>query len=171
MSILRADLNTDLRKMDKQTGQTETQESPTSKIEGQTDIVADTHTQEEGQTKTQKSLPLHKAGRPPRNTSEPQKWTIKGVDRDTRAVIQKAASRTGKPLGRWFNEDLREFAQSQIKKGNAIAVKQEDLVINLLDKLRTELKTEQSEEIKSLRLAIESRPASLWEWLTGKKKS
>jgi hypothetical protein len=155
--------------MDEKTGQTETQKSPTSKIEGQTDIVADKHTQEEGQTKIEKSQPINKGGRPPRNTSEPEKWTIKGVDRDTRAIIQKAASRAGKPLGRWFNEELREFAQSQIKKGNAVPAKQEDLVIDLFDKLRTELKTEQSEELKSLRQAIESRPASFWEWITKKK--
>ncbi|MDO1451802.1 hypothetical protein Q0590_36345 [Rhodocytophaga aerolata] len=157
--------------MDEKTGQTETQKSPTLKSEGQIDLAAEKYTQHEGQTKTEKSPPVNKGGRPPRNIPQPEKWTIKGIDRDTRAIIQKAASRAGKPLGRWFNEDLREFAQSQIKKGNAVPAKQEDLVTGLFDKLRTELKAEQSEELKSLRLAIENRPATFWEWLSGKKKS
>ena len=46
--------------------------------------------------------------------SNPVTWSIRGVERDTRAVIEKAAERTGKTIGQYINEDVRSFAQGQL---------------------------------------------------------
>ncbi|ADB42965.1 hypothetical protein [Spirosoma linguale] len=44
----------------------------------------------------------------------PVTWSIRGVERDTRSVIEKAAERVGKTIGQYINEDFRSFAQSQL---------------------------------------------------------
>ena len=44
----------------------------------------------------------------------PVTWSIRGVERDTRLVIEKAAERTGKTIGQYVNEDVRSFCQSQL---------------------------------------------------------
>lgn len=44
----------------------------------------------------------------------PVTWSIRKVERDTRAVIEKAADRAGKTLGQYINEDVRNFAQGQL---------------------------------------------------------
>ena len=44
----------------------------------------------------------------------PVTWSIRGVERDTRAVIEKAAERAGKTLGQYVNEDIRSLVQSQL---------------------------------------------------------
>lgn len=44
----------------------------------------------------------------------PVTWSIRGVERDTRLVIEKAAERVGKTMGQYLNEDVRGFAQGQI---------------------------------------------------------
>jgi uncharacterized protein (DUF1778 family) len=46
--------------------------------------------------------------------SNPVTWSIRGVERDTRVVIEKAAERTGKTIGQYINEDVRSFAQNQL---------------------------------------------------------
>lgn len=46
--------------------------------------------------------------------SGPVTWSIRGVERETRTIIEKAASRAGKTLGQYVNEDVRSFAQSQL---------------------------------------------------------
>lgn len=46
--------------------------------------------------------------------STPVTWSIRGVERDTRAVIEKAAERAGKTIGQYVNEDVRSFAQGQL---------------------------------------------------------
>ncbi len=38
----------------------------------------------------------------------------RGVEADTRRVIEKAAERTGKTIGQYLNEDVRSFAQGQL---------------------------------------------------------
>lgn len=125
----------------------------------------------EGQPAGLKNPPPDNQGeRTPRTTPEPEKWTIRGVERDTRAVIQKAAARSNKPLDQWFNEDLREFAQAQVRKTTNAPAKPEGSVPDRFDKLKSELKAEQLEELKALRKAIETRPSSLWEWIRGKKR-
>ncbi len=50
----------------------------------------------------------------PKNQSGPVTWSIRGVERDTRSVIEKAAERVGKTIGQYINEDVRSFAQSQL---------------------------------------------------------
>ncbi len=52
--------------------------------------------------------------RPARAGSSPVTWSIRGVEADTRRVIEKAAERRGKTLGQYINEDFRSFAQSQL---------------------------------------------------------
>lgn len=46
--------------------------------------------------------------------NSPVTWSIRGVERDTRSIIEKAADRAGKTLGQYVNEDVRSFAQSQL---------------------------------------------------------
>jgi uncharacterized protein (DUF1778 family) len=50
----------------------------------------------------------------PKSQSGPVTWSIRGVERDTRSVIEKAAERAGKTIGQYINEDVRSFAQSQL---------------------------------------------------------
>ena len=47
-------------------------------------------------------------------SQSPVTWSIRGVERDTRAVIEKAAERVGKTIGQYINEDVRSFAQGQL---------------------------------------------------------
>ncbi len=46
--------------------------------------------------------------------TQPVTWSIRGVERDTRLVIEKAAERAGKTIGQYVNEDSRSFAQGQL---------------------------------------------------------
>lgn len=46
--------------------------------------------------------------------SNPVTWSIRGVERDTRAVIEKAAERAGKTIGQYVNEDIRSLVQGQL---------------------------------------------------------
>ena len=55
-----------------------------------------------------------KMGRPPRKSAAPVPWSVRGIEADTRRVIEKAAERTGKTIGQYINEDVRSFAQSQL---------------------------------------------------------
>ena len=52
-------------------------------------------------------------------------WSVRGVERETRAVIEKAADRAGKTLGQFLNDDVRGFAQGQLSQveatGQAVA--------------------------------------------------
>lgn len=41
-------------------------------------------------------------------------WSIRGVERETRAMLEKAAARANKTLGQYFNEEVRAFAQGQL---------------------------------------------------------
>lgn len=46
--------------------------------------------------------------------SAPVTWSIRGVERDTRSVVEKAAERAGKTLGQYMNEDIRSLVQGQL---------------------------------------------------------
>lgn len=48
--------------------------------------------------------------------SNPVTWSIRGVERDTRAVIEKAAERAGKTIGQYVNEDIRSLVQGQLSQ-------------------------------------------------------
>jgi len=125
--------------------------------------------QAEGQTQAQISPTSSKGGRPARQSPEPAKWTVRGVEPETRRAIEKAAERNGKTLGQFFNDELREAATNIIKKGNQPPARPEDLVIDLVEKLKIELKESQAAELQSIREAIERRPIGLREWVFGKK--
>lgn len=53
-------------------------------------------------------------GRPARGSAAPVPWSVRGVEVDTRRVIEKAAERVGKTIGQYLNEDVRGFAQGQL---------------------------------------------------------
>lgn len=61
-------------------------------------------------TSTEKPV---KMGRPPRSSAAPVPWSIRGVEPETRRVLEKAAERAGKTLGQYVNDDVRGFAQGQ----------------------------------------------------------
>jgi uncharacterized protein (DUF1778 family) len=125
--------------------------------------------QAEGQTETQISPTSSKGGRPARQTPEPPKWTVRGIEPETRRVIEKAAERMGKTLGQFFNNELREAATNILKKGNQPPARPEDLVSEQFERMKTELKDSQATELQSIREAIERRPATLREWVFGKR--
>lgn len=57
----------------------------------------------------------HKAkGGRPRKAPDTGLWAIRGVDLETRAIIEKTAQRAGKTMGQFVNEDVRSFCQSQL---------------------------------------------------------
>lgn len=58
----------------------------------------------------------NKGGRPAKVGTEPPKWTIRNVDLETRAIIEKAASKRSMTLGEFFNQEIREYCTGQIKK-------------------------------------------------------
>jgi hypothetical protein len=101
-------------------------------------------------------------------STEPAKWTIRGIEPETRLVIEKAATRSGKTLGQFFNAELREAATNVLKKGDQPPARPEDLVGDLVEKLKAELQVSQATELQSIREAIDRRPASLREWIFGK---
>ncbi|WP_240699525.1 hypothetical protein [Spirosoma sordidisoli] len=73
-----------------------------------------------------------KGGRP-RRAPDVGLWTVRGVDLETRTAIEKAAQRSGKTIGQYVNEDLRQYAQDQLKKGSQPPMRQEDIRTELDD--------------------------------------
>ena len=73
-----------------------------------------------------------KGGRP-RRAPDVGLWTVRGVDLETRTAIEKAAQRSGKTIGQFVNEDLRQYAQDQLKKGSQPPMRQEDIRTELDD--------------------------------------
>ncbi|GAB4041850.1 hypothetical protein [Spirosoma gilvum] len=43
-------------------------------------------------------------------------WAVRGVDLETRSIIEKGASRAGKTMGQYVNEDIRNMVQGQLTK-------------------------------------------------------
>ena len=77
-------------------------------------------------------LDRNKGGRP-RKAPDVTPWTVRGVDLETRTAIEKIATRNGKTIGQYMNEDVRQYAQEQLKKGNQPPIKQEDIRTELDD--------------------------------------
>jgi len=74
-------------------------------------------TEEESLTE---SKTAKKGGRPSKPASSTAvTWSVRGVERETRAVIEKAAERAGKTLGQFLNDDVRGFAQGQLSQAEA----------------------------------------------------
>ena len=66
------------------------------------------------------SKTANKGGRLPKAVSSTAvTWSVRGVERETRASIEKAAERAGKNLGQYLNDDVRSFAQSQLSQAEA----------------------------------------------------
>ncbi len=84
------------------------------------------------QTDEDAGLERNKGGRP-RKAPNVVPWTVRGVDLETRTAIEKAASRSSKTIGQYMNEDLRYYAQEQLKKGNQPPMRQEDIRTELDD--------------------------------------
>ena len=63
--------------------------------------------------KQNETKPKAKGGRP-RKAPDTGLWAIRGVDLETRAIVEKTAQRAGKTMGQFVNEDLRSFCQGQL---------------------------------------------------------
>lgn len=59
------------------------------------------------------SKPKGKGGRT-RRAPDVGIWGVRGVDLETRAIIEKAAERAGKTIGQYVNEDIRSLVQGQL---------------------------------------------------------
>ena len=57
--------------------------------------------------------PKTKGGRP-RKALGTGLWAIRGVDMETRAIVEKTAQRAGKTIGQFVNEDMRSFCLGQL---------------------------------------------------------
>ncbi len=63
--------------------------------------------------KQNETKPKAKGGRP-RKAPDTGLWAIRGVDLETRAVVEKTAQRAGKTMGQFVNEDVRSYCQGQL---------------------------------------------------------
>ena len=70
---------------------------------------------ESGVTELEQNItkPKSKGGRP-RKAPDTGLWAIRGVDIETRAIVEKTAQRAGKTIGQFVNEDVRSFCQGQL---------------------------------------------------------
>lgn len=112
--------------------QTEIDLSLTEKKPGKTKFKKSLTVENLGETETKENLPakkenLKKTGRPNRTETEPPKWTIRGVDIETRNIIDKAARKHGQTLGQFFNSSIREYCTGQIKKGEQVPASPTDI--------------------------------------------
>lgn len=121
--------------MQPESGTTETPASKTSPEEAPTTLENEGITAESSLTETNTSKTAgentelerltesktgKKSGRPPKPASSTAvTWSVRGVERETRAVIEKAAERAGKNLGQYLNDDVRGFAQGQLSQAEA----------------------------------------------------
>ena len=72
-------------------------------------------TAETAETEPEQNItkPKAKGGRP-RKAPDTGLWAIRGVDIETRAIVEKTAQRAGKTIGQFVNEDMRSFCQGQL---------------------------------------------------------
>jgi hypothetical protein len=68
--------------------------------------LSQTHDQEAPKTKG-------KGGRT-RRAPDVGLWAVRGVDLETRSIIEKGANRAGKTMGQYINEDVRSLVQGQL---------------------------------------------------------
>lgn len=70
---------------------------------------------ETGATEPENSItkPKAKGGRP-RKAPDTGLWAVRGVDFETRAIVEKTAQRAGKTIGQFVNEDVRAYCQGQL---------------------------------------------------------
>jgi hypothetical protein len=62
----------------------------------------------------------NKGGRPAKPASTTAvTWSVRGVERETRAMLEKAAARADKTMGQYFNDEVRAFVQGQLSQAEA----------------------------------------------------
>jgi hypothetical protein len=121
--------------MQPEPGTTETSASKTGTEEVPANLENEVTTAESGLTETNtsktggentdmerltESKTGKKSGRPLKPASSTAvTWSVRGVERETRAMIEKAAERAGKTLGQYLNDDVRGFAQGQLSQAEA----------------------------------------------------
>ena len=105
----------------------------------------------------------NKGGRPAKPASTTAvTWSVRGVERETRAMLEKAAARADKTMGQYFNDEVRAFVQGQLSQAEApqLPASPRDLQVQV------EQLTQMVEGIAS-RLAEPARK-SLWQRVFGK---
>lgn len=75
----------------------------------------------------------------PIKVNNPVTWSIRGVERDTRTVIEKAAERAGKTIGQYVNEDIRSLVQGQLTQSQLPAAPVD--IQNQIDQLTRMIET------------------------------
>jgi hypothetical protein len=95
-------------------GKTEPVISLTETGNGKTEVVAE---ENEGLTASKTG---NKGGRPAKPASTTAvTWSVRGVERETRAMLEKAAARADKTMGQYFNDEVRTFVQGQLSQAEA----------------------------------------------------
>jgi hypothetical protein len=95
-------------------GKTEPVISLTETGNGKTEVLEE---ENEGLTA---SKTRNKGGRPAKPASTTAvTWSVRGVERETRAMLEKAAARTDKTMGQYFNDEVRAFVQGQLSQAEA----------------------------------------------------
>jgi hypothetical protein len=105
----------------------------------------------------------NKGGRPAKpGSSTAVTWSVRGVERETRAMLEKAAARADKTMGQYFNDEVRAFVQGQLSQAEApqLPASPRDLQVQV------EQLTQMVEGIAA-RLAEPARK-SLWQRVFGK---
>lgn len=112
---------TPMSKTDSEIGLTETENGKTAPEISLTETSTSNTEGESGEGESlTASKTAKKGGRPPKPASSTAvTWSIRGVERETRAVLEKAAERAGKTLGQYLNDDVRGFAQGQLTQAEA----------------------------------------------------
>lgn len=111
------------------------------------------------------------SGRNKKHTTE-QPWSLRGITKETRTYIEKAAKKERKKIGEWANEKLFKAAQETLSSKSNLPVKQEDLFdkFDSIEKAQTE-QTEKMEQLtKLLHQLTEKDKFSLVEKIFGRKK-
>jgi hypothetical protein len=140
-----------------ETGKTTAEISLTETGTGKTAVVAG---ESEGLTASKTG---NKGGRPAKPASTTAvTWSVRGVERETRALLEKAATRADKTMGQYFNDEVRAFVQGELSQTEApqLPASPRDLQVQV------EQLTQLVEGIAS-RLAEPARK-SLWQRVFGK---
>jgi hypothetical protein len=94
--------------------QTESPESHPDQPEGQTNTETSLADENSGVTNTEKRL--SKPAKPKKETEAEPKLFVRGVDRETKSAIGKAAKKLGKTQGEFFNQEVRELCNGILSK-------------------------------------------------------
>jgi hypothetical protein len=99
---------------------TETEDGKTTPQNGLTTADNGKTTHEIGLTETSTSKTGNKGGRPAKPASTTAvTWSVRGVERETRAMLEKAAVRADKTMGQYFNDEVRAFVQGELSQAEA----------------------------------------------------